>query len=68
MDVGNEHFSFYFWEIGITLEDIYMLFGLPVDGEAVTFDDITVKNTRLYSWHDLHLQYEERLAVFIEVV
>ena len=55
-------FHFTFGEMTVTLEDVYMLTGLPVVGEAVTLSDlINVKNLWLRDWPDPTLSYEERV-------
>lgn len=54
-------FHFTFGEMTVTLEDVYMLTGLPVVGEAVTvLEDMAMKNSWLYNWHDPTLSLEER--------
>lgn len=58
-------FHFTFGEMTVTLEDIYMLMGLPIVGEAVTYlGEIPVKNTWLHSWPDPYLSLEERENAF----
>ncbi|XP_063943066.1 protein MAIN-LIKE 1-like [Daucus carota subsp. sativus] len=50
-------FHFPFGEITITLEDVYMLMGLPISGRALTFMDLaTPQQYWLTQWEDLRLE------------
>ncbi|XP_063948195.1 protein MAIN-LIKE 1-like [Daucus carota subsp. sativus] len=54
-------FHFTFGEMTVTLEDVYMLMGLPVVGEPIKVDDeIPGKKTWFLRWHDPALTDEER--------
>ncbi|XP_017224990.2 protein MAIN-LIKE 1-like [Daucus carota subsp. sativus] len=54
-------FHFTFGEMTVTLEDVYMLMGLPVVGEAVRLDfDVAASHTWLHAWRDPNLSVEER--------
>ena len=50
-------FHFPFGEMTITLEDVYMLMGLPISGRALTFTDLaTPQQYWLTQWEDLRLE------------
>lgn len=54
-------FHFTFGEMSITLEDVYMLMGLPITGAPVTIlESVTFKHAWLYTWPDPDLSLEER--------
>lgn len=54
-------FHFTFGEMTVTLEDVYMLMGLPVIGEAVRLDfDVAVSHAWLNVCRDLNLSVEQR--------
>ena len=54
-------FHFTFGEMTVTLEDVYMLMGLPVVGEPIrSDDDIPHRSTWLRRWHDPELTEEQR--------
>lgn len=58
-------FHFPFGEITITLEDVYMILGLPVRGRAVTHTELSAPLPYwLRQWHDLRLTEAERKAMY----
>jgi hypothetical protein len=58
-------FHFPFGEMTITLEDVYMILGLPVSGRAVTHAELDApKAYWVNHWEDSRLEKEERAKMY----